>query len=111
MFRVNCACSKLCKRLVVHWYIGTWYPVLLKSLNATSCDPFFMASGLDYSRLQPPTKEELQMFPGLQKLTAREMEALLILGVTFPEKEARCIDLSESIARARLKDASPVTNT
>jgi len=46
----------------------------------------------------------LDLFPGLYKLTDRQLECLICRGVKFPESKGRTIDLSQKITRQTLKE-------
>jgi len=59
--------------------------------------------GVDFAASCGPPREIFDMFPGLYKLSARQLDALGCLGVKFPEKEMRSVDLGPQLARQHVK--------
>ena len=53
-----------------------------------------------------PPKEVMDAFPGLHKLSARELDILACSKVSYPEKQARAINLAISFNRTRLTSSS-----
>ena len=60
--------------------------------------------GLDFTSYGGPPIELYKSFPGLHKLTERQIDALVVSGVKFPEKRPRTVDLSQQLDRQSLKD-------
>ena len=76
--------------------LGQTWPQKHKS----ACD----AMGVNFEEVQGPPKELHAAYPGLYKLTDRQIEILVIKGVRFPERIGRSIDLSQTINRGHLKE-------
>ena len=68
--------------------------------HKAACD----AMGVSFEDVHGPPKELYAAYPGLYKLTDRQMEVLIIKGVKFPERIGRSIDLSQTINRGHLKE-------
>jgi hypothetical protein len=64
------------------------------------------ARGENWMGAEFPSLEVMQLFPGLQTLSPRNLDRLACLGVKFPERNTRTIDLSQSEGRSRLTEGS-----
>ena len=68
--------------------------------NSEMCEQ----QGLNWMEQRGPSLDAMELFPGLQKLNPKQLDELASLGVEFPEKHCRTIDLSQSISRLKLVD-------